>query len=76
MSGGNTEEFYEHEGTKPKSQMIQKLHPDVAKVVWRFNRWHHEVNYRPFKRNKLIYVSGFKMPVGVDNYGMRIQKKE
>ena len=44
------------EGTKPKSQMIADLHPDVAKVVWRFNRWHHHVNYRQFKENALKIV--------------------
>lgn len=49
MKGGNTDEFYEKEGTLPKSQMIADLHPDVAKVVWKFNRWHHQVNYTPFK---------------------------
>jgi hypothetical protein len=53
MSGGNTKEFYKHEGTKPKSKMLADLHPDVAKVVWRFNRWHHHVDYKPFKKNKL-----------------------
>ena len=76
LSGGNTEEFYAHEGTKPKSQMIEDLHPDVAKVVWKFNRWHHDVNYRPFKRNKFKYVDGFDIPVGVNNYGMKIKSKE
>jgi hypothetical protein len=54
MSGGNTKEFYKDEGTLPKSQMLADLHPDVASVVWRFNRWHHHVDYRPFKGNKLI----------------------
>lgn len=69
MSGGNTEEFYKHEGTLAKSQMIADLHPDVAKVVWKFNRWHHKVNYKPFKQNKLI-----KKPLdfgeGNNEYGM------
>tara|TARA_R110000772_G_scaffold267248_1_gene390812 strand:- start:443 stop:937 length:495 start_codon:yes stop_codon:yes gene_type:complete len=76
MSGGNTEEFYAHEGTKPKSQMIEDLHPDVAKVVWKFNRWHHDVDYKPFKRNKLKYVDGFDIPVGVNNYGMIVKEKK
>jgi len=76
LSGGNTEEFYAHEGTKPKSQMIEDLHPDVAKVVWKFNRWHHEVNYRPFKRNKFRYVDGFNTPVGVNNYGMILKQRQ
>jgi len=56
MRGGNSKEFYDIEGTKPKSQMIADLHPDVAKVVWRFNRWHHHVNYRQFKENALKIV--------------------
>jgi hypothetical protein len=54
MSGGNTQEFYSSEGTLPKSQMLADLHPDVAKVVWKFNRWHHHVDYKKFKGNKLI----------------------
>lgn len=55
MKGGNTDEFYSVEGTLPKSQMLADLHPDVAKVVFRFNRWHHHVDYRPFKNNQLRY---------------------
>jgi hypothetical protein len=54
MRGGNSKEFYDNEGTLPKSKMIADLHPDVASVVWRFNRWHHHVDYRRFDGNKLI----------------------
>lgn len=70
MRGGNSKEFYDGEGTRPKSQMIADLHPDVASVVWRFNRWHHHVDYRLFKHNKLI-----KKPAnynGINNYGMKL----
>lgn len=70
MKGGNTEEFYAGEGTKPKSQMIADLHPDVAEVVWRFNRWHHHVNYKPFEGNQLIKVVNTDHLPKVDNYGM------
>ena len=77
MKGGNTDEFYEDEGTLPKSQMIADLHPDVAKVVWRFNRWHHHVDYRPFKGNKLVYRDGFSKE-SLDNpdkrYYMRLEE--
>ena len=72
VKGGNTEEFYAKEGTLPKSEMIAKLHPDVAKVAWRFNRWHHYVNYRPFKNNRFIKKEGLDIPVGHNNYGMRL----
>lgn len=68
MKGGNTKEFYDGEGTLPKSQMIADLHPDVAKVVWRFNRWHHHVDYKPFKKNALIRI--MDVPEGVNNYGI------
>lgn len=68
MKGGNTKEFYDGEGTLPKSQMIADLHPDVAKVVWRFNRWHHHVDYKPFKKNALIRI--MDVPEGINNYGI------
>jgi hypothetical protein len=54
LSGGNTEAFYEHEGTLPKSQMLIRLHPDVTTLVWKFGRWHHHVDYRPFRGLNLI----------------------
>lgn len=77
MSGGNTKEFYEHEGTKAKSQMLVDMHPDVTKLVWRFNRWHHHVDYKPFKNNILIKKKDIIIPEGVNNYGMvlNISKK-
>jgi hypothetical protein len=72
MSGGNTKEFYAEEGTKPKSQMIADLHPDVASVVWRFNRWHHHVDYRPFKKNPFVLKEGLTVKRGINEYGMSL----
>ena len=74
IKGGNTKEFYEHEGTLPKSQMQVAMHPDVSKLVWRFGRVHHQVDYRPFKKNKLIRKEGIEIPEGVNNYGMELVK--
>jgi len=75
VKGGNTEAFYKQEGTLNKSKMIEKLHPDIAKVVWKFNRWHHHVDYRSFKNNQLKKKKNLKIPQGVNNYGMkRVQK--
>lgn len=73
MSGGNTKEFYANEGTLPKSQMLADMHPDCAKVVWRYNRWHHHVNYKPFKRNKLIKREGLKVSNVVNEYDLRLE---
>ena len=71
MGGGNHEQFYSEDGTYLKSKMLEDMHPDVAKVVWRFNRHHHHVNYKPFKDIPLGKKSEW---VGeeIDNYGMTL----
>ena len=72
IAGGNTKEFYSSEGTLPKSQMIADLHPDTARVVWRFNRWHHHVDYRKFKKNMPVYRPDFVRTEGINEYGMKL----
>jgi hypothetical protein len=72
MKGGNTSEFYAAEGTLPKSRMLASLHPDVTKVVWRYGRWHHHVDYSRFSRNKLARRADLELPDGHDDYGMRL----
>lgn len=52
--GGNTEAFYEREGTLPKSQMLVRMHPDVARLMWRYERWHHYVDYSRWLRMPLV----------------------
>lgn len=75
LGGGNTEEFYAKEGTLPKSKMIEDLHPDVCRVVWRFNRWHHYLDYSKFLKNELIYRKDIKLEDKINNYGMTIEYK-
>jgi len=66
MTGGNTEDLYEiQDGRLKMAQSLVDQHPDIVKISWKFNRWQHQVNYRPFKLNKLI-----KKPNFVNNYGM------
>jgi hypothetical protein len=56
MKGGNTDELYAGDGRKQMAIALKELHPDVCRVVWKFGRWHHQVNYNRFKRNKLIRI--------------------
>jgi len=74
VKGGNTDELYDGkifaERTMNKSKMIAALHPDVTRVTFRFQRWHHLVDYRPFKNLKPILREGIKIPQDVDEYGM------
>jgi len=72
MRGGNTDEFYVHEGTRPKSEMLVAIHPDVARLAWRRNRWHHHVDYRRFKSNRLVRKPGLVIPEGPNEYGMKL----
>jgi len=73
LRGGNSQEFYDKEGTLPKSQMQVKVHPDVSRVVWRFGRIHHYVDYSKFKVNRLIKRKDYKEKKGIDNYGMKFK---
>ena len=74
MKGGNTDELYADDGRKKMAEALRDLHPDVTKVVWKFNRWHHQVDYRKFKKNKLIKKSGIQIENKVNNYGMVLRE--
>lgn len=75
LGGGNTAEFYAKEGTRPKSEMQVKLHPDVSRLVWKFNRVHHYVDYSPFKNNPLLPAPEFNRPSAPNEYGMALRFK-
>ena len=69
LKGGNTE-MYKECGTLEKSKMLVNQHPDVSSIVYKFNRWHHHVDYRSFRLNKLKLKKGIIVKDGVNNYGM------
>lgn len=73
VAGGNHADFYEKEGTFPKSEMLVRMHPDVASLVHRFSRVHHHVDYSPFKRNRLKRRAGGLIEPGVNDYGMKLR---
>lgn len=76
MKGGNTKEFYEKEGTLAKSLMQVAMHPDVSCLTRRSGRIHHRVDYRPFRRNKLILRPGIEILQNIDDYGMKLRQSE
>ena len=73
LKDGNTEAFYAAEGTLPKSQMQVDMHPDVSRLVYRFGRVHHHVDYGPFKKNKLHRKPDIEIAEGIDNFGMSLK---
>ena len=72
MKGGNTDELY-REGTTAKSQMLVRVHPDVARVVWRYGRVHHHVDYQRFREQKLVLRKGIVVVEASNNYGMSLR---
>jgi hypothetical protein len=49
--GGNTDTIYaEENGLLKKAQQIADFHPDCAKVIERFGRPHHFIDYTKFKK--------------------------
>ena len=72
VKGGCNADFYQVEGTKPKSEMQVRLHPDCSQMVMKYGRWHHLVDYNRFKDNRLILQPGTVIPEGVNDFGMKV----
>lgn len=74
MKGGNTDTIYNKGDNRLEfAESLVKQHPDVARVTWKFNRWHHQVNYKPFKKNKLIRKQNIEIKDQVNEYGMYLK---
>lgn len=76
MTGGNTDELYQDNGRKKMAEALVEQHPDVTTIVWKFNRWQHHVDYRPFKQNVLRHKPGLVVPAGVNNYNMELVRTD
>lgn len=64
MKGGNTDSLYKLkkiDGRLLMAQSLQKQHPGIVTIKFRFNRWQHVVNYNKFRKNRLIKNKNFKI---------------
>jgi hypothetical protein len=79
MAGGNTDELYRQDaafdGRLAMARSLQQQHPDVVKVSRKWGRWQHQVDYRPFKGNRLIRRPGVVIPTEPNEYGMRLVER-
>lgn len=71
VKGGMTP-HYQEDGRWKMAEELRRKHPDVTKTVFKWGRWQHHVDYRPFKNNKLIRKPDLIIPEGVNNYGMKL----
>jgi hypothetical protein len=74
MKGGNTDELYRDDGRYKMAVSLYKQHPDVVKVAYKWNRWQHQVDYRPFMKNKPILKPGIEIKDGIDNFNMTVKE--
>jgi hypothetical protein len=90
LKGGNTDVFYSPEGkeeandlteddynplgTVRKSLNLFEIYPEVTKIVERYGRVHHHVDFRKYKKNQLNLKTGIKLPTKPNNFGMRLVK--
>jgi hypothetical protein len=75
MIGGNTDTIYNTNDNRFEfAKSISEQHPDVARISKKFGRFHHHINYKPFKKNKLIRKENIEIKNEVNNYGMFLKK--
>jgi len=76
IKGGNTDTIYNNgDHRRAFAESLAEQHPDVAKVTWKFNRWHHQVDYSPFKRNRLRLKPNIVPTRDNNEYGMRLVRR-
>jgi hypothetical protein len=76
MKGGNTDELYKDDGRFKMAQSLVQQHPDVTTIVHKWGRYQHQVDYRPFKNNRLIKRADVAIPDAPNEYGMVLRRVE
>ncbi len=57
------------------AKSLQAQHPDVVRIKRKWNRWQHDVNYKPFANNKLRLKPGVVIPDGPDEFGLVLRDR-
>jgi hypothetical protein len=76
MKGGNTDTIYNTgDNRKEFAMSLERKHPDVVKTIWRYNRWHHSINFNDVKNNELIRIDDYDKLIfeKINNYGMYLK---
>ena len=77
MKGGNTESLYKlrkEDGRLLMAKSLKDQHGDVVRVVRKWGRWQHLVNYKPFLKNKFAIKKNLLFDIINKEYGMRLYK--
>jgi hypothetical protein len=75
LKGGNTDNVYNTGDHRMAfAQSLKDQHPDYVEVVWKFNRWHHQVDYSKFAKNRLVLKKGITPTACGNEYGMKLER--
>ena len=76
MKGGNTDELYKQDdkfdGRLAMAESLTRQHPDCCRVIWKWGRWQHQVDYKRFRYNLPVLKTGVVIPEGINEYGMEL----
>lgn len=72
IKGGMTDLYNKTNRRYEFAKELVDKHPDVCRMIKRYGRWHHWVNYKPFQNNRLIKRKDIEIPKGINNYGMKM----
>lgn len=76
MTGGNTDELYKGDGRLKMAESLKEQHPELVEITQKWGRWQHHVNYKVFRRNRLIFRPDFVMSDTPDNFGMDLKMRD
>jgi len=77
LRGGNTDNVYNQNDYRLSfAESLKEQHPDEVEIVWKFGRWHHQVDYSKFKRNKPILCPGVILIKENNEYDMELVKSK
>lgn len=77
MPGGNTDNVYNTNDYRLSfARALAEQHPDCVEVTWRFNRWHHKVDYSRFAHNQLRLKAGIVPIKRTMDYGLRLVRSQ
>jgi len=70
MKGGNTDELYKGDGRLKMAESLKEQHPDLVDITQKWGRPQHLINYKIFRKNKLILKKTSTISNENNNYGM------
>ena len=73
VKGGMTDYYEKTDKRMEFAKALQEAHPDCVRVTWKFGRWHHQVDYSSFKKNKLKLKKGVLLTDEINNYNMELK---